>query len=122
MSPSRAPIPSITSYPSSPTQNNVTRHVTQYHESTNKIIQKAAMRIQDRSFEENVTPLKDAYDYEHLMADPLYPISTKNKEKIKKIDMKTMELKRMEGLEDMATFLEAETEGTPTKEVDDQLL
>jgi len=56
------------------------------------------------------------------MADPLYPISTKNKEKIKKIDMKTMELKRMEGLEDMATFLEAETEGTPAKEVDDQLL
>jgi hypothetical protein len=77
------------------------------------------MRIQDRSYDENVTPLKEAYDLEQLMADPLYPLTTKNKEKIKKIDMKTMELKRMEGLEDMATFLEAETDGSPTKEVDD---
>lgn len=69
-----------------------------------------------------MTPLKDAYDYEHLMADPLYPTSTKNKDKIKKIDMKTMELKRMEGLEDMANFFQAEADGSPTKEVDEQLL
>jgi hypothetical protein len=55
------------------------------------------------------------------MGDPLYPRSGKNKEKLKKIDMKTMELKRMEGLEDIANFFQGE-EGSPAKDVDEQLL
>ena len=52
------------------------------------------------------------------MADPLYPMTAKNKEKLKKIDMKTMELKRMEGLEDIANFFQGD-EGSPAKDVDE---
>lgn len=57
-----------------------------------------------RSHDSSTSPIKDAYDFGEFAAIGMQPMSSPAKEKLKKINMKTQELKKMEGMEDITNF------------------
>lgn len=56
------------------------------------------------SNDSGTSPLRDAYDFNEFAAVGMQPMVSPAKEKLKKIELKTLELKKMEGMEDITNF------------------
>ncbi|TNV84982.1 hypothetical protein FGO68_gene6490 [Halteria grandinella] len=67
------------------------------------------------SNDSGTSPLRDAYDFNEFAAVGMQPMISPAKEKLKKIEMKTLELKKMEGMEDITNFFS----GINTNALDD---